>query len=1141
MKKKRILSWLMTVAMVLSLVPATALAAEEDETGGSDSNTQPEYVLMNIPYNDFYQAELKGNNVEVDAVSSATKAKPRTGSLVGGSYHVKSDGSDITGITFPVKVGEGVDLSQYTKVTDTDSVDITVTNRGNTTTTTYSGKNALFENKSYAYYVLNEAPAYYKELTVDEGKLSFGKVVGTPTSSEASVTLSTNSDYGDYQIDIGGNFAVTANDTVYAVILSTENGSSYGLRHLENIWRGTSLAFSTGFTAQVHGSPTAPDHYKAIMGQTINKITYYTDQGIYKIDDLSLYVPIKVENSFAVTDADVSEGTTTVTSTGLTDYNTFTCNNEAITYNNDTLTWTSDDNIQPGTYTLTATDSEGKYAPVSTTFTLSTTDTVAKYDEDTKALTKADSAAAFANYLKNITSVSVNGKAYAASGRGAVEIIREDGSIDLNAASGDNAIFGTAGNYTIAVSATGYPELTFELTVAAGDSEALPIEINSVEGLVNVKNNLSAHYKLTADLDLASTKKTGIRLQEATAWDPIGTFVPAEGSETGEDPDPAYAFTGTFDGNNHTISNLTVRGDTAVGLFGCVGEGGTIKNLTVKDVNVTGSCMAAAVAGYAYKAAVENVTLTATENGENTITANAMGADETAMAPNMVAGIVGAGMDSTLTNCTVENTTLTANGLDAATALGDNVHDIGLVGGGLEGCTLSGCSASDSTVTVTGPYAFGIGGLSGCAMSSDKVESCSVTGVEIKAEGDNAYLVGGLVGYTGLTDGDTTALNNCDVSNTTITVGTDAARVGGLVGGGFYLEIYKDYFPVPTAFTVDEESSVAGTAITAGTGSTAIGTVAGHTYQSEVKATTGTGQEINTVTIGETQVTNPQAVGAVQPVSSGSHSSGGSSTAATYPVTTPTSAANGKVSVSPQNAKAGAVVTITATPNSGYELKSLTVTDQNGKAIALTDNGDGTYSFTMPDGKVNVSTDFQAQQQPTPSTGFADVAAGTYYADAVQWAVEQGITNGTAPATFSPEEACTRGQVVTFLWRAMGSPTPAGTGSAFTDVPAGTYYADAVQWAVEQGITNGTAPDAFSPEETVTRGQVVTFLWRLASQPAASGPSFSDVAADAYYAGAVRWAMQEEITNGTAPNTFSPKEACTRGQIVTFLYRDLAQ
>lgn len=175
MQKKRILSWLMTAALALSLVPATALAAD---TTGRDL-----YVLMNIPYADFYQAELT-NDVEVDAVTSATLAKTRTGSLVGGSYHVDAKGSDITGITFPVKVEDKSVLASYKQVTDTDSVTIEVTNRGQTSSTTYAGKDALFENDSYAYYVLEETPSYYKELTVENGEVSFGKVVGTTTTSQ---------------------------------------------------------------------------------------------------------------------------------------------------------------------------------------------------------------------------------------------------------------------------------------------------------------------------------------------------------------------------------------------------------------------------------------------------------------------------------------------------------------------------------------------------------------------------------------------------------------------------------------------------------------------------------------------------------------------------------------------------------------------------------------------------------------------------------------------------------------------------------------------------------------------------------------------------------------------------------------------
>ena len=237
---------------------------------------QSQYVLMNIPYAEFYQAEVH-NDVPVDAFTSATKNKTRTASLSGGSYHVNADGSDITGITFPVKVTEDMDLSKYTKVTDEDSVEITVTNRGQTSTTTYTGKDALYENASYAYYTLNEVPSYYKEASVDaDGNVTFGAVQGTETAKLENVTaeLSTNSKYGDYQLDLDGltDTIKAGEDTVYGVVVSTKEGNDYGMRHLENIWRVSKLAWSTGFTTSVHNCPTSSEHYKSMMGQTINKI-----------------------------------------------------------------------------------------------------------------------------------------------------------------------------------------------------------------------------------------------------------------------------------------------------------------------------------------------------------------------------------------------------------------------------------------------------------------------------------------------------------------------------------------------------------------------------------------------------------------------------------------------------------------------------------------------------------------------------------------------------------------------------------------------------------------------------------------------------------------------------------------------------
>lgn len=251
------------------------------------------------------------------------------------------------------------------------------------------------------------------------------------------------------------------------------------------------------------------------------------------------------------------------------------------------------------------------------------------------------------------------------------------------------------------------------------------------------------------------------------------------------------------------------------------------------------------------------------------------------------------------------------------------------------------------------------------------------------------------------------------------------------------------------------------------------------------------------------------------------------------------SARNGSVSVSPKNASKGSTVTITVAPDKGYELDTLTVTDKDGKAVSVTKKNGTQYTFTMPASKVDVKATFKAVELK-PTQTFIDVPINAYYADAVAWAVENGVTNGTGANTFSPDLACTRGQMVTFLWRAAGSPKASGT-NPFTDLQPGSYYYDAVLWAVSQGITNGTSATTFSPEATVTRGQVVTFLYRYEKSPAVSGSNpFADVAADAYYAKAVQWAVREGITNGTGNNTFSPETDCTRGQIVTFLYRDMA-
>lgn len=267
--------------------------------------------------------------------------------------------------------------------------------------------------------------------------------------------------------------------------------------------------------------------------------------------------------------------------------------------------------------------------------------------------------------------------------------------------------------------------------------------------------------------------------------------------------------------------------------------------------------------------------------------------------------------------------------------------------------------------------------------------------------------------------------------------------------------------------------------------------------------------------------------------SSGGSSSGGSSSPS-YSVTTPGKTENGTVTVSPKNAKKGTTVTITVTPDKGYTLETLTVLDKDGKEIQLTKKNDIQYTFTMPAGKVEIKATFMDGNAML--NYFVDVKANDYFYDAVLWAAEKGITSGTDAEHFSPNQPCTRAQIVTFLWRAAGSPEPKNM-SSFTDVPADSYYAKAVAWAAENGITGGTGDGQFSPDATCTRAQSVTFLFRAIGKLVGSKAEFNDVLTDSYYANAVAWAVENGVTNGIGNGLFGPDNSCTRAQIVTFLYR----
>ena len=439
------------------------------------------YVLMNIPYADFYKADGVAG---ADTVSSATKQKTRA-SLAAGSYHVNSDGSDITGVTFPVKISDASVLEKYTQVTDESEVTITTNIKGKENTVTYKGQDALFESASYSYYTLSDTPSYYKEATVNEdGSLSFSEVKGEePTTlTNAKTEFSTSLKYGDYQLDITSDDLKNVN-TVYGVVVSTKEGSSYGLRHVENIWKKTKLAWSTGFVTESHGNTLDSKDYASMMGQTINKVTYYTDAGIYEIP-MNQKVQTKYDGEISVADASVNAENTIITVSGLpSDFaEEYTINGlDADTYSveikSDGKTTTRTINFKKalakGRYTVTLSDKNGNYAPISTTFNVYTETMPVKYNEDDKnpAVVKNDDVEEeeFQTYLKSITSVTVNGKEYAASGKKVVKLIKEDGKLDLEQDVFKDAKAGDA--FAVTIAEDGYQPYTFTYKVPGEDSK----------------------------------------------------------------------------------------------------------------------------------------------------------------------------------------------------------------------------------------------------------------------------------------------------------------------------------------------------------------------------------------------------------------------------------------------------------------------------------------------------------------------------------------------------------------------------------------------------------------------------------------------------------------------------------------------
>ena len=399
-------------------------------------------------------------------------------------------------------------------------MEITVTNRGKTSTTTLTGKDTLFENASYAYYPLTEEPANYKEVSADEnGKLVFGEVKGKEAEALTGVKaeLLTKSSYGDYQLNLDGlpEDKITASN-VNAVVVKTTDGTAYGMRHLENIWRVSELAWATGFTTAVHNCPTSSEHYKAMMGQHIDKVTYYTANGIYEIPvggEKGLYVPVKFDTSaVAVADAELKDGETSVATTisGLILPEGFdaeyTVEGATASVKGEKLILKD---VKKGAYTLTITDKSGKYAPISFRFEVYAETMPAAYNENSEkpGLAKAAGAtdAEFADYIKNITSVSVNGKPYAVSGRNAVKLFNDDGTLITDAAP-----FAEGDSFEIVVTATGYKDLSFVYKKAAKEDPAKEINIASLEKAIQ-----SAEALKEADYTADSWKVLQVALKNA--------------------------------------------------------------------------------------------------------------------------------------------------------------------------------------------------------------------------------------------------------------------------------------------------------------------------------------------------------------------------------------------------------------------------------------------------------------------------------------------------------------------------------------------------------------------------------------------------------------------------------------------------
>lgn len=695
---------------------------------------------------------------------------------------------------------------------------------------------------------------------------------------------------------------------------------------------------------------------------------------------------------------------------------------------------------------------------------------------------------------------------------------------------------------------------TFNTAITGSGTESDPYQISTaaqlkrfrdiVNGTGGQTQNAGACAELTADIDL-----------ENEAWRPIGYA---------SNYDETKAYSGTFDGKGHTISGLKVDASVS-GLFGYT-KNAAIKNLTVAGSVGGGNCSTAGggIVGYAVGGAIENC-------------GNLCEVKVHGSCPG--GGIVGSASNLTIIGCYNAGKVLKSDGMRGGGIVGKgenvNIYDCYNVGeingytskrGGIVGET-------SGSVFVYNCYNAGSVIKAGSSNDDDKTVRGIVGGGDGTVQIQNCYYLEGTKADTEATaksaeefsNGTVLKLLKAGTHNGTNPWDSVSKEWNGMVLPGFtwqnnnhthtwgaWMSNGDGTHTHACACSVTETINCSGGTATckeravcdvckAEYGATAPDNHGGKLKHVEAKAAT-TSEEGNIEywyceTCGKyySDAGTKNEITQAETVISKRHSSGGGSTSgsSSYPITIPGKTENGTVTVSPRSAEKGDSVTITVKPDRGYQLDDLAVTDKNGKELKLTDKGNGKYTFTMPSGKVKINATFTKEAESSP---FSDVSTSAYYYEAVKWAQEKGITGGIGNGLFGPNQPCTRGQIVTFLWRAAGSPV-VNYAMNMTDVAEDAYYGEAVRWALSEGITTGTGDGKFSPDATCTRAQSVTFLFRAIGKLVDSKAEFIDVLTDSYYANAVAWAVENGVTNGIGDGLFGPDNSCTRAQIVTFLFR----